>query len=328
MSKPNVLLALRVPDEVLARIEAECLVASVGRPGLPVRDDLIEALAGVEGLLGSAMLPLDAELLAAAPRLRVISNFGVGYDNVDLPAATERRIVVCNTPDVLTDAVADLTMALVLALSRRLIEAERFVRDGEWQPGRAMALGSDVSGKTLGVIGLGRIGRGVAARAKSFGMRVCFHDVVREVPDEWSFCTYSDLDALLHDADFVSLHTNLTPETRGLIGARELSLMKPTVYLINTSRGQILQQPAVTEALREGRIAGAALDVFEREPLALDDPLRTLPNVILLPHIGSATTETRAAMLDLAVENLLTALRGETPRSVVNPEALERRSGT
>jgi glyoxylate reductase len=318
--RPLVYVALRAPPEALARIEAACRVRRFERTGLPSQEELLAALADAEGLLGSAMLPVGADVLAAAPRLRVVSNFGVGFDNVDLAAATARGVLVCNTPGVLSNAVADLTLALVLALARRLPEAERFVREGGWVPGKAMALGVDVRGKTMGIVGFGRIGRAVADRARAFGMEVCYSDVRRAEGDEGA--RFVELDDLLRAAGFVTLHVNLTPETRGLIGARELALMKPSAYLINTSRGQAVDQPALVEALREGRIAGAALDVFEREPLPPDDPLRRLPNVILLPHIGSATVETRAAMLDLAIDNLLAALRGERPQCIVNPEAL------
>ncbi len=322
--RPLAFLALRVAPETLARIEAECRVERYEGASLPSKQDLLSALGEVEGLLGSAMLPIDAEVLASAPRLRVVSNFGVGFDNVDVAAATERGIVVCNTPGVLSDAVADLTMALVLSLARRLLEAERFVREGRWRPGQPMALGADVRGRTLGIVGLGRVGREVARRAHAFGMQVCFSDLFQEAGKEEGPLNYRELDDLLRESDFVTLHVNLTDETRGLIGARELGLMKPTAYLINTARGQIVDQAALVAALSEERIAGAALDVLEREPPAPDDPILQLPNVLVLPHIGSATTETRRAMLDLAVENLLVGLRGEAPPCVVNPEALAK----
>lgn len=323
--KPRVYLALRVPDQAAARIEAECSVSRYDGRGQPSKEELLAALGDIDGLLGSAQLPLDAQVLAAAPRLRVVSNFGVGYDNVDLEVATRRGVIVCNTPGVLTDAVADLTMAMVLSLARKLPEAERFVREGRWSPGRTAPLGTDLGGKTLGIVGLGRIGRAVAQRARCFGVAVCFYDQFRDPGEDAAFCAYRALDDLLRESDFVTLHVNLTDETRGLIGARELALMKPTAYLINTSRGQVVDQAALVEALRAGRIAGAALDVLEQEPPAPDDPILHLPNLLLLPHIGSATVETRLAMLELAIENLLAALRGETPPSVVNPEALARR---
>jgi phosphoglycerate dehydrogenase-like enzyme len=321
MARPLVLLALRVADAAAARIEAECAIRRHEGGGLPSKAELRAAIGDVEGVLTSTRVAFDAETLAAAPRLRVISNFGVGYDNVDLEAATLAGVIVCNTPAVLTDAVADLTMGLIISLARRLPEAERLVREGSWAKGSAL-LGSDLTGKTLGIVGLGRIGCAVARRAQAFGMAVSFCDEFSVPPEDVSFCTNCDFEGLLASADFVTLHVNLTNATRGLIGARELALMKPTAYLINTSRGQVVDQAALVEALTAGHIAGAALDVLEREPPAPRDPVLRAPNVILLPHIGSATTETRQAMLDLAIDNLLAALRGDRPQYVVNPEAL------
>lgn len=324
MASPRVYLALRMAADALARIERECELVRFEGKGAPAKADLVAALADIEGLLGSAQLPVDAEVLAAAPRLRVVSNFGVGFDNVDLAAATERGIVVCNTPGVLSGAVADLTLGLMIALARRLPESERFVREGRWGKGPALELGSDLAGKTLGIIGLGRIGQAVATRARAFGMEVCFYDELRDPPADASFCVYRDLADLLRESDFVSLHVNLSPETRAMIGERELRLMRPEAYLINTARGPVVDQAALVDALKQGEIAGAALDVLEREPPAADEPILHAPNVTLLPHIGSATRETRRAMLDLAIDNLLAALRGERPTCVVNPEVLER----
>ncbi|MCH8161723.1 MAG: D-glycerate dehydrogenase [Chloroflexi bacterium] len=320
--RPRVFVALRLQSDAKARIEAVCDVDYFEGQGLPSKSELIAGVAKADGLLGSAQLPVDSDVLAAASKLRVVSNFGVGFDNVDLDAATKGGVLVCNTPGVLTDAVADLTLGLILALARRLPEAERFARDGDWQRGARMALGTDVRGKTLGIIGLGRIGVAVAERAHAFGMSITFHDIFRQPPIETPPCSYRELDDLLAVADFVSLHVNLRPETRGLIGAKELTLMKPTAYLINTSRGQTVDQAALVAGLRSGELAGAALDVLEEEPLPPDDPLAALPNVILLPHIGSATVETRQAMRDLAIDNLLAALRGERPEAVVNAEVL------
>lgn len=322
--KPRVYVALRLQSDARARIEAVCDATFFEGQGIPSREELMAALANVEGVIGSNQLPMDAEVLASGPRLRVVSNFGVGYDNVDLDAATRQGVLVCNTPGVLTDAVADLTLGLILALARRLPEAERYARNGDWQRGARLALGTDVRGKTLGIIGLGRIGVAVAERAHAFGMSIAFHDTFREPPIKTPLCTYRELDELLAGADFVSLHVNLRPETRGLIGAKELKLMKPTAYLINTSRGQTVDQSALVAGLQGGELAGAALDVLEEEPLQPNDPLTTLPNVILLPHIGSATVETREAMRDLAIENLLAALRGERPKEVVNSEVLSQ----
>ena len=320
--KPLVYVALRLPDDARTRIESACRVREYAGPGQVPKPELIAALADADGLVGSAQLPVDAETIASAPRLRVISNVGVGFDNVDVAAATELGVVVCNTPGVLTDAVADLTLGLIVSLARRLPESERFAREGRWGPGRTLALGTDLAGKTLGVVGLGRIGRAVAARARAFGMNVCFFDRFREPPPDAAFCTYRDLDDLLREADVVSLHVDLREETRGLIGARELALMKASAFLVNTSRGQVVDQHALVSALRDERLAGAALDVFEREPLPPDDPLLALANVIVLPHVGSATVETRWAMRELAIDNLLAVLRGDEPPCPVNPEAM------
>jgi len=321
--KPHVYIALRGPEDALARISDVCEVTRFEGAGIPERDELLAGMAAADGVIGSAQLPIDAAVLATAPRLRVVSNFGVGFDNVDVAAATARGVVVCNTPGVLSDAVADLTLGLLLSLARRLPEAERFLREQRWKPGASMALGTDVAGKTLGIIGLGRIGRAVARRAAAFGMAVLFHDEVRDLPEDAAFCTYRALEELLAAADFVSLHVNLTDATTALIGERALALMKPTAYLINTARGGVVDQAALVSALQRGEIAGAALDVFEREPPAADEPILQLPNVIALPHIGSGTVETRRAMLDLAIDNLLAALRGERPPCVVNPEVLD-----
>lgn len=326
MERPIAFLAMRIPEAAAARIERECDVWLREEAGLPSKQDLLSSLADIDGVLTSTRVPFDAEVLAAAPRLRVVSNFGVGYDNVDLDAATRCGVLVCNTPAVLSNAVADLTMGLMISLARRLPESERLVREGEWAKGSAL-LGSDLSGKMLGIIGLGRIGCAVAQRARAFGMRVLFSDQFREPPAEASFCAHCDLDELLREADFVTLHVNLNDATRKLIAARELALMRPTAYLINTSRGGVIDQLALVEALKAGRIAGAALDVLEREPPHPNDPILRLPNVTLLPHIGSATRETRQAMLDLAIHNMLAALRGERPLYVVNPEALSIRRG-
>lgn len=322
--KPKVYLALPLPDGLLARIEAECDVIPFGGRGKPAKPDLLSALSDIDGVLAHTRVPLDAEVFAAAPQLRVVSNFGVGYDNVDVPAATERGVLVCNTPGVLSDAVADLTIGLIIALARNIVATERLVREGQWGRGGGM-LGLDLKGKQLGIIGFGRIGRAVAQRAQAFGMSACFYDQFKEAGEGFGYCTYASMDDLLRDADFVSLHVNLSDETEKLISTRELALMKPDAYLINTSRGAVVDQAALVDALREGQIAGAALDVLEREPPAEGEPILNSPNVLLVPHIGSATRETRRAMLELAVDNMLAALRGDMPQCVVNPEALGTR---
>jgi glyoxylate reductase len=325
--KPRVYLALPPAADIVARIGAECEVIPFGARGKPAKPDLLAALSDVDGVLSHTRVPFDTEVFAAAPNLRVVSNFGVGYDNVDVPAATEHGVLVCNTPGVLSDAVADLTLGLIIALARNIVVTERLVREGQWGRGGGM-LGLDLKDKQLGIVGFGRIGRAVAQRAQAFGMSVCFHDQFEDPGEGFAYCSYSSMDDLLRESDFVSLHVNLSAETAKLIGARALGLMKPTAFLINTSRGGVVDQAALASALRDGQIAGAALDVLEREPPAEGEEILNAPNVLLVPHIGSATRETRRAMLDLAVDNLLAALRGETPQCVVNPEALAARKST
>lgn len=320
-SLPVACVAIQLPPAVQASLADVCELRFLD-PSLPA-DEIRLALAEAEGLLCSALFPLPAELLAAAPKLRVIANFGVGYNNVDLAEATRRGIAVCNTPDVLSAAVADLTMALILAASRKVIENSEYVRRGEWssrQP--APALGFDLAGKTLGIVGFGRIGREVAVRARAFGMHVSYFDVAGDVDDEWSWCEKRSLHELLAESDIVSVHVNLTALSHHLIGAIELGLMKQGAWLVNTSRGPAVHQEALVSALKTGQIAGAALDVLETEPPDANDPILSLPNVIVLPHVGSATIETRAAMLDLAVRNLRAVLTGERPPACVNPEVL------
>jgi glyoxylate reductase len=275
----------------------------------PPYDELRRRTADAEGLLSLLTDRVDAELIEGSPKLRAIANYAVGYDNIDLEAATARGIQVGNTPDVLTDATADLTFALLLAAARRLPEATASARDGDWvtwEPGRH--LGYDVHGATLGIIGLGRIGRAVARRAEGFEMTVLHTGAEGGTL----------LDELLERSDFVSIHCPLTTETHHLIDAAALQRMRPTAILINTARGPIVDQAALVTALREGRIAGAALDVTDPEPLPADDPLLTAPHVIVAPHIGSATHSARERMAQLAVENLLAALDGQPMPHAVN----------
>jgi glyoxylate reductase len=274
----------------------------------PPPEALRSAAASADGLLTLLTDRVDAELIGAAPSLRAIANYAVGTDNVDLQAATARGIPVGNTPDVLTETTADLAWALLMAGARRVGEAERAVRAGDWPPFDPGAyLGLDVHGATLGIVGYGRIGQAVARRAAGFGMEVLH---TRD----------ADLDDLLRRSDFVSLHTPLTDATRGLIGARELGLMRPHAVLVNTARGQIVDTEALVDALHAGSIGGAALDVTDPEPLPADHPLLRAPGVTVLPHIGSASTRTRAAMADMAVDNLLAALAGERMPHAANPQ--------
>ncbi len=292
----------------------------------PTEDELPEAELSRRVAEVQAIVPMGAHrvpeaVIAAAPRLRVIAVAAVGYNLVDVPAATRRRIAVTNTPGVLTETTADLAWALMLATARRLGEAERFVRAGRWEGVRwSLLLGADVHGATLGILGFGRIGKAIARRALGFGMRLLYHSRHPDPEAEALAATYRSKADLLREADFVVLAVPLTPETRRLVGEAELRLMKPTAYLLNIARGPVVDEAALARALREGRIAGAGLDVFEDEPRVHPD-LLALEQVVLTPHIGSATRATRLRMATLAAENCLAALEGRRPPNLVNPEA-------
>ena len=298
-----------LPGDALDRLSAAYEVDVWPERDAPSPDRLRAAASDAEALLTLLTDRVDAALLDAAPSLLAIANYAVGTDNVDLDAATARGIPVGNTPDVLTETTADLAWALLMAGARRVGEAERAVRMGDWPTWEPAAyLGHDVHGAVLGVVGHGRIGQAVARRASGFGMEVLHTRA-------------TGLDDLLRRSDFVSLHTPLTDDTRGMIGARELGLMQPHALLVNTARGEIVDTDALVRALHDGEIGGAALDVTDPEPLPADHPLLAAPNVTVVPHIGSATTRTRAAMADMAVDNLLAALAGERMPHVANPEA-------
>jgi glyoxylate reductase len=299
MPAVRVYVTRQLPFPALDRLRAAHAVDVWPERLPPPREALLRAAAGADGLLTMLTDRVDAELLDAAPQLRAVANLAVGTDNIDLAAAAERGVAVGSTPDVLTDATADLAFALLLAAARRLPQGAEFVRAGEWvtwEP--AGDLGADVSGATLGIVGWGRIGQAVARRAAGFGM-----EIVHSRP--------APLEELLERSDFVSLHVPLTPETRHLIDAAALARMKPTALLVNTARGPVVDQSALADALRAGALAGAALDVTDPEPLPPDDPLLDAPNLLVVPHIGSATVRTRARMAEMAVDNLLAALDGE-----------------
>lgn len=321
--RPTVFLSQRLNDQTMSRLDESCDVR-VWQGELPCPlEAAMEGLAGADGALGH--YHWTGELMDCSRQLRIIANIGVGYDNVDVAGASSRGIVVTNTPDVLTESTADLTFALLMATARGICAADRFVRRGKWTPvrGSEALLGSDVHHATLGVVGLGRIGSAVARRAAGFDMQVLYYDLVRrpELETRYGFRAV-DLDTLLASADFVTLHVPLSPTTRQLIGRRELSLMKAGAFLINASRGPVVDETALIEALREGSIAGAGLDVFASEPVALESPLLLMENVVVLPHIGSATVTTRRAMQDLAADNVLAVLGGGPPLTPVNPEVL------
>jgi glyoxylate reductase len=301
----RVLLTRRIPSSVLSLIEAEHTVdLYTGEAAIP-RDELIQRVADKDALLCLLTDKVDGEVMDAGPGLKVVANIAVGYENIDVPAARRRDIIVTNTPDVLTEATAELTWALILGIVRRIAEGDRLIRGGAWKRwGLDFMLGMELRGKQLGIVGRGRIGRAVAAKAPAFGMRAVFakHDM--------------SLDELLVTSDVVSIHAPSTPETRHLINKRTLARMKRSAFLVNTSRGALVDEEALAWALSEHLIAGAALDVYEREP-ASQPALQNFENVLLSPHLGSATRETRTAMAELAVRNVLAVLNGDKPLTPV-----------
>lgn len=323
---PLVIITHSLPAEWLAKLEGKCRMV-VGPWDATHFDPALEPyLAEAEGLFCLLTIAVKDDLLKRAPRLRVVSNMAVGYDNIDVAACTARRIPVGNTPGVLTAATADLTMALLLAAARQIPQASRDAREGRWLTwSPAGWLGADLEGATLGIVGMGKIGRAVAQRAKGFGMKFLYTDV--PLPPEMEAelgVTRVELPELLRQSDFVTLHVPLTPETRGLIGEEQLRLMKPHAILVNTARGPVVQMEALLKALQENWIGGAALDVTDPEPLPSDHPLYAQPNCLIVPHIGSATRNTRRRMAELACENLLAGLEGRQLRHCVNPEVYEK----
>jgi glyoxylate reductase len=322
-----VLVTRRVPAPVHQRLAGRCRLEVWEGPGVMPRAELLERVAGKAGLVAMLTDRVDAELLERAGELRVVANYAVGHDNLDLDACTARGVLATNTPDVVTEATADLAWALLLASARRVAEGDRFLRARRpWVWGPQFFLGTEVHGKTLGVVGLGRIGRAVARRAAGFGMPVLYTARRRLGPDEEAALgvAWRELDDLLAEADFVTVHTGLSPATRHLIGAGQLARMKPTAVLVNTARGPIVDEAALAAALRDGQIGAAGLDVFEREP-EVHPGLLGLDNVTIVPHLGTATVETREAMGMTAADNLLAALDGRRPPNLLNPEALAGR---
>ncbi len=320
--KPAVYVTRRLPQPAMHALQEVCQVEIWDQEFPPPYEVIVEKVADKEALLCLLTDRIDAVLMDAAPGLKVISQCAVGFDNVDVAAATARRIPVGNTPGILTDATADFAFALLMAAARRLGEAIDYVRDGHWQTwGLTLLLGQSVYGATLGIVGLGRIGQALARRARGFDMSVLYHDVARNPRAEAELgIEYRPLDDLLRESDFISLHVSLTEETEGLMNADKLALMKPTAILVNTSRGPVVDAEALYQALKEGQIAGAALDVTDPEPLPADHKLLTLPNLIVAPHIASATVGSRNMMAERAVQNLVAGLRGERLPYCVNPE--------
>jgi glyoxylate reductase len=324
MGTPPVLVTRRLPQEALDRLAAQCDMTLYDGDGAMPRDQLLSEVAGKAGAITLLTDRVDDEFLdAAGPQLAIVANYAVGFDNIDVAACTRHGVLASNTPEVLTETTADTAFALMMAAARRIAEGDRFLRSGQpWIWGPLMMLGQDLHHKTLGVVGFGRIGQALARRARGFGMRVIYHDTYRqaaEVEQELA-AEYRDLPDLLGEADFVSLHTNLTPDTRHLINAERLAIMKPTAVLVNTSRGPVVDEQALADALRDGQIFAAGLDVFEREPVVHPDLLKC-ENAVLIPHLGSATVQTRLDMGNLAADNLLAGLAGRRPPTLLDPDA-------
>ena len=321
MVKPKVFVTRIILDKGLEKVKDFCDVDLWTAELPPSRSTLFKHVRGVDGLLCLLTDSIDAEVMdAAGSQLKVISNHAVGYDNIAVAEATRRGIPVGNTPGILTDATADFAFTLLMAAARRVVEGERFVREGKWKTwGPAILLGMDIAGATLGLIGYGRIGQAVARRATGFNMRILYHDPFAK-PEDTIPARSVDLETLLRESDFISVHTPLTEETRHLINQKTLRLMKPSAILINTSRGPVVDQEALYQALKSRLIFAAALDVTEPEPLPADSPLLELDNLLVVPHIASASRSTREKMSLMAAENLIAGLKGEQLPHCVNPE--------
>ncbi len=311
MLVPTVYITRLLPAPIMAAIrERYRLLVEPAEEAIPTTEELRSGFAQADAVVCMLSDSIDADLLSHTTKLKIVANYAVGYNNIDLAAAKARGIVVTNTPDVLTDATADLAWALMLSVARRVVEGDRWVRTGTWRGwAPTQLLGADLAGKTLGIIGMGRIGQAVAQRAQGFRMRVLYESRRTVAPPSGLLWEHCPLDQLLAEADFVSLHVPLTESTRHLIGARELSRMKPTAILINTARGPVVDEEALVAALKAGVIAGAGLDVYEQEPL-VHPGLVELPNVVLLPHVGSGTLETRIRMGKICLDNIEAVLNG------------------
>ena len=334
MSKrPRVFVTRQIPQPGLDKISEYYEVDLWPEYTPPPYEVLLSKAKEYDALVTLLTDKIDCNLLKEGqPKLRIVAQYAVGFDNIDLECATKYGVYVTNTPGVLTEAVADFTWGLILAITRRIVEADAFVRSGEWYSKKTgwhplMMLGFEVNGKTLGIIGMGRIGRAVAERAKGFKMKILYYDAYRLPPEmeEKLGAEYVPLETLLKESDIVSIHVPLTKETYHLISEKELKMMKSTAYLINTARGKVVDTEALVKALKEKWIAGAALDVFEEEPLPPDHPLTKLDNVVLAPHAASATTETRTKMAMLVAENLIAFLKGEVPPTLVNKDVVKVR---
>jgi glyoxylate reductase len=329
-SKPIIAVTRVLPDAGMKMLaDASDIEVRVWPGDLPpTRDELVKLVDGANAVISLVTDTIDADLLDQHPSIRTVSNFAVGYDNIDIAAATERSVLVCNTPGVLTETTADLTFALLVSAARRIVEGVEYVRAGKWQTwSPTLLLGQDLHDATIAIIGFGRIGREVAKRAAGFSMRILAvtSDPTPRVDAETG-ATYTDLDTALKEADFVCLNVALNDETRGMIGAREFGLMKRSAILVNAARGPVVDTDALTDALKHGVIAGAALDVTDPEPLPSDHPLIQLENCIVVPHIASGSVATRAKMARMAATNAIEAVRGNQPPNIVNDQVWEART--
>ena len=326
MPKPKVYITRDLPERGLKKIREHFDAEVWPEYAPPPKKVIIDKVATVDALVSLLSDKIDPEVFNAAPKLKIVSQLAVGFDNIDIAEATRRGIYVTNTPEVLTDTTADFAWALLMAIARRVAEADKYVRTGKWKVSwhPAMLSGRDIYGATIGIIGAGRIGYAVAKRAKGFDMRILFYDVIPRPEMEKDFRAKKvDLDTLLKESDFVSVHVPLMKETHHLVNAQKLSLMKKTAYLINNSRGPVVDEKALYEALRKGQIAGAGLDVFEQEPTPVDNPLLKLDNVVVAPHISSASLETRAKMSEMVAENLVAFFEGKRPPNLVNSDVIK-----
>jgi glyoxylate reductase len=328
MTKPKVYVTRELPERGL-RIIQEHFDAEVWREyHPPPKPIIIEKARDVDALAPLLSDKIDAEVFDAAPKLKIVAQMAVGFDNIDIKEATKRGIYVTNTPEVLTETTADFAWTLIMAVARRIVEADKYVRTGQWKVGwhPSMLQGKDVHSSTIGIVGAGRIGSALARRAKGFNTKILYYDVTpRPELEKEVGAKRVDLDTLFKEADFVSVHVPLMKQTHHFVNAEKLKLMKKTAYLINTSRGPIVDEKALYDALKEGRISGAGLDVFEQEPTPLSNPLLGLSNVVVAPHISSASYETRSRMAEMVAENLVAFFGGKTPPNLVNPEVIQVR---
>jgi glyoxylate reductase len=326
MPKPKIYVTRELPERGLNTIRKYFDAEVWPEYAPPPKNTIVEKAKNVDALASLLSDKIDAEVFNAAPKLKIVSQLAVGFDNIDIAEATKRGIYVTNTPEVLTDTTADFAWALLTAVARRVVEADKYVRTGQWKVSwhPAMLTGRDVYGTTIGIVGAGRIGYAVAKRATGFGMKILFYDVIPRPEMEKDFGAKKvNLDTLFKESDFVSIHVPLMKETHHLVNAEKLKLMKKTAYLINNSRGPVVDEKALYDALKNGQIAGAGLDVFEQEPTLLDNPLLKLDNIVVAPHISSASLETRSKMSEMVADNLVAFFEGKKPPNLVNPDVMK-----